>query len=71
MYFKWKEEYCTGIEAIDRQHRHLLEIGSGSSAPAYADDGCDHYDEIMEVLYELRTIRFTISVTRGEADGTV
>jgi len=54
MYFKWKDEYCTGIEAIDNQHRHLMEIGSKIFDLAYADDGCDHYDEIMEVLGELK-----------------
>ena len=28
MYFEWREEYRTGIDAIDKQHRHLLEIGA-------------------------------------------
>jgi hemerythrin len=54
MYFKWKEEYSTGIDAIDRQHRHLMEIGTRIFDLAYAADGCDHYDEIMEVLGELK-----------------
>lgn len=54
MYFKWKEEYRTGIETIDNQHKHLLEIGSKIYDLADADDGLDHYDEIMEILAELK-----------------
>jgi hemerythrin len=54
MYFKWKDEYKTGIEAIDGQHRRLLEIGARIFELAELDDGYDHYDEIMQVLSELK-----------------
>jgi len=54
MYFKWKDEYCTGIDVIDRQHKHLFEIGSRIFELADIDDGFDHYDEIMDVLAELK-----------------
>ena len=54
MYFKWKDEYCTGIDAIDKQHKHLMDIGSRIFDLAYADDAFDRYDDIMEVLNELK-----------------
>jgi hemerythrin len=54
MYFKWKEEYCTGIDVIDKQHKQLLEIGARIFDLANAKDGYDRYDEILEVLYELK-----------------
>ena len=54
MYFEWKDEYRTGIEVIDKQHKHLMEIGARIFDLANADDGYDRYDDIMEVLNELR-----------------
>ena len=54
MYFKWKDEYNTGIETIDTQHKHLLEIGARIFYLTDANDGVDHYDEIMAVLSELK-----------------
>ncbi len=54
MYFKWKDEYSTDIDVIDKQHRQLLEIGARIFDLANADDGYDHYDEIMDVLHELK-----------------
>jgi hemerythrin len=54
MYFKWKDEYRTGIGTIDEQHKHLLEIGARIFDLAETDDGYDHYDEIMAVLAELK-----------------
>lgn len=54
MYFVWKDEYCTGIGTIDEQHKHLLEIGARIFGLADVNDGTDHYDEIMEVLSELK-----------------
>jgi len=52
MYFNWKDEYAVGIETIDRQHRHLFEIGG--RLVDLANDDYDHYDEIMEVIQELK-----------------
>lgn len=54
MYFEWKNQYSVGITEIDKQHRKLFEIGSRINDLAFAKDGYDHYDEIMEVLHELR-----------------
>jgi len=54
VYFKWKDEYNIGIEGIDNQHRHLFEIGARIYDLANANDVYDHYDEIMDVLRELK-----------------
>ncbi|MGI6669441.1 MAG: bacteriohemerythrin [Acetivibrionales bacterium] len=54
MYFKWKDEYNTGIKEIDDQHRRLFEIGGRIYDLANANDAYDHYDEIMAVLEELK-----------------
>jgi hemerythrin len=54
MFFNWKDDYSIGIDVIDKQHRHLLEIGSRIMDLADAKDGFDHYDEIIEVLQELK-----------------
>ncbi len=54
MYFKWKDEYSVGIETIDNQHKHLFEIGLRIVDLANANDKYDHYDEIMQVIQELK-----------------
>ncbi len=54
MFFNWKNDYSIGIDVIDKQHRHLLEIGSRIMDLADAKDGFDHYDEIIKVLQELK-----------------
>jgi hemerythrin len=54
MYFKWKDGYSTGIDIIDKQHKHLMEIGARIFELAETDDGYDYYDEIMKVVGELR-----------------
>lgn len=54
MYFDWKDEYSIGIELIDKQHRRLFEIGKRIIDLAEAQDGFDHYDEIVEVIQELK-----------------
>lgn len=54
MYFNWKDEYSVGMETIDKQHKHLFEIGLRIVDLANAKDGFDHYDEIMQVIQELK-----------------
>lgn len=53
-FFKWKDEYSTGIDVIDKQHRQLLKIGSRIMDLADAKEGVDNYDAIVEVLQELK-----------------
>lgn len=52
--FKWKEQYNTGLDEIDEQHQKLFKIGRRLYEITSLNDGVDHYDEIMEVLEELR-----------------
>lgn len=54
MIFNWKNEYSTGISAIDLQHRRLFEIGSNIYELATLNDGVDHFDEIMQILDNLK-----------------
>ncbi len=53
MYFKWKDEFSVNVGELDRQHRKLFEIGGRISDLVMADDGFDHYDEIVGILAEL------------------
>ncbi|SHI54196.1 hemerythrin [Geosporobacter subterraneus DSM 17957] len=54
MLFKWKDAYSCNVEAIDQQHKKLFEIGSKLYNIVALKDGADHYDEIMDVLLELK-----------------
>lgn len=53
--FIWKKEFELGIVSIDTQHQKLLEIGNRINDLLVAhQDGDDDYDDIMEVLEELK-----------------
>lgn len=52
--FKWRDELTVGIKEIDNQHKKLLEIGDRIYQLAMLKDDYDHYDEIMEILDELK-----------------
>lgn len=49
---KWKNEFETGVDHIDEQHRHLFEIGN--KAYSLLDDKMDKFDEIVVLVNELR-----------------
>ena len=50
----WKEEYNTGVELIDEQHRKLLEIANRAHILLRDDFRMDKYDEIISILGELK-----------------
>lgn len=50
--FIWKDSYSVGVEAIDKQHKVLFEIGN-DLANAMKSDKDDKYDDIMYILEEL------------------
>lgn len=50
----WKEEYNTGVELIDEQHRKLLEIANRAHILLTDDFRMDKYDEIISILGELK-----------------
>lgn len=52
--FKWREEYSCNIEEIDKQHKRLFELGRELYSLVVLDDGYDHYDDIMNILNELK-----------------
>jgi len=54
MLFKWGDDFCCNIQEIDKQHKKLFETGNKVYELASLDDNYDHYDEIMEILDELR-----------------
>lgn len=65
--FEWKKEFELGIDAIDKQHQKLLEIGNRISELLVSHvDGDDNYDDIMEVLDELTN--YTIYHFKVEED---
>lgn len=52
--FKWSESYETGIQAIDEQHRKLVDIGAKLEDMLYAGDSMDYFDYIVETTNELK-----------------
>ena len=50
----WKENYTCGIDSIDNQHKKLLEIGSRVYQMLKNEEKLDKYDDIMEVVHELK-----------------
>ncbi|WP_416197152.1 MAG: Hemerythrin [Sporanaerobacter sp.] len=52
--FKWRDEFSVNVEKIDEQHKELFNLGSKLYTIVSAKDNVDRYDEIMEILSELR-----------------
>jgi len=54
MFFKWRDTFKLDIPEIDAQHKKLFEIGSRLYEIISLKDNYDHYDEIMQIIDELR-----------------
>lgn len=52
--FEMKEEYKTGIDFIDEQHTQLFNIGNRLVTLIKNDFKLDKYDEILEIIDELK-----------------
>lgn len=52
--YEMKDEYLTGIESIDNEHRRLFEIANEVYELSINEFIADKYDNIREVLRELR-----------------
>lgn len=52
--FKWNEDYKTGVELIDEQHKKLFEIGNRAYELLKNRLYTDKYDKILEIIEELK-----------------
>jgi len=54
MLLKWKDEYSIGIELIDAQHKHIIEIGNDAFSLLKNKFSLDKYSKIAQVIEDLR-----------------
>ncbi|MGM9973232.1 MAG: bacteriohemerythrin [Clostridiaceae bacterium] len=52
--FFWKEEYNTGIDDIDKQHKELFRISSEAYKLLKNDLRTDKYDNLIKIISDLR-----------------
>ena len=57
--YEFKEEFLTGIEMIDREHKRLFEIAENLYQLKCREYVTDKYDNIREILTELRDYTMT------------
>lgn len=57
--YEFKEEFLTGIEQIDTEHRKLFEIADRLYTLKHEEFIPDKYDNIREILCELRDYTMT------------
>jgi len=51
----WRDEYNTGVEKLDEQHRKLFAIANEAYALLKNELRIDKYDDIVAILTELRS----------------
>jgi hemerythrin len=52
--FNWKNDYETGVELIDEQHKKLFEIANRAYQLFKNDFYIDKYDRIVQIIEELK-----------------
>lgn len=57
--YEFKEEFITGIEMIDREHKRLFEIADRLFTLKHEPFIPDKYDNIREILLELKNYTMT------------
>lgn len=57
--YKFKEEFCTGIESIDMEHRKLFEIADRAYETLMDEFIVDKYDYIVDIIQELKEYAVT------------
>ncbi len=55
MALKWRDSFSCDIKEIDDQHKRLFELGSNLYTLASLKDEYDHYDEIVQIIEELKS----------------
>ncbi|MCX7771604.1 MAG: bacteriohemerythrin [Clostridia bacterium] len=55
MIIKWKDDYSCYDLTIDQQHKKLIDMINQMSEIVELNDGCDRYDEIIELFEELKS----------------
>lgn len=52
--YEFKEEYLTGVEAVDAEHRRLFEIADEAYMLSREEFLVDKYDQVRHILGELK-----------------
>lgn len=52
--FKWKDEYSTGVQTIDEQHKKLFSIANDTYELLQNDFYFDKYNKIISLIEELK-----------------
>ena len=52
--YEFKEEYVTGIESVDGEHRRLFEIADEAYVLSKEEFLVDKYDQVRHILSELK-----------------
>lgn len=63
---KWQDDYNTGVEQMDEQHRKLIAIANEAYGLLKNDLRLDKYDAIVAILGELRD--YTVYHFKAEED---
>lgn len=57
--YEMKDEYLTGIETIDAEHRHLFELAEATYQLTKNEFIVDKYDQLSDLLDELKSYALT------------
>ncbi|MBQ8591225.1 MAG: hemerythrin family protein [Lachnospiraceae bacterium] len=57
--YEMKDEYLTGIESIDAEHRRLFELAEEAYQLSINEFIPDKYDQLSDILDELKSYAFT------------
>ncbi len=52
--FKWQDSFSSNVNVFDEQHKKLFSLGNRLLDVVHTSRDADHYDDIIEVLDELK-----------------
>ena len=70
MYFEWKDAYEMGLEEVDKQHQKLFQIGRKLSVLIQTTDVLTDYENINNILTNLKITPWSISPGRTVYEGS-